>query len=61
MYIRRNEVQRLWTLQIYAPDKHVMNVGIIINSLDTDNINAHYWLFLYYKCCWYLLDTKEEN
>lgn len=41
-----------------APDKHVMNVGIIINYLDIDNINIHVCLFLYYKCCWYLVDTN---
>ena len=27
-------------------DKHVINVGIIINYLDVGNINIHDWLFL---------------
>lgn len=46
---------------MYAPDKHAMKVGIIINYLDIDNINIHDCLLLYYNAVGYLVDTKGEN
>lgn len=42
---------------MYVSDKHVINVGIIINYLDVGNINIHDY---FYKCLC-LMDTREEN